>query len=161
VLYCHVGDVTNLAIAKARTCLFTRVSPVGLDDIAASLATATGLTPEHAWMWLQYVGLSRPLAEIEGDPGVLQQARGTLERGADNLLGELRLSLDFYGNQEAAIAVDRVVLCGPGSAIEGLSGQLESGLGLPISVGRPEALAGLDDASAARLVLPYGLALEE
>ena len=37
VLYCNVGDVTNLAVAKGRSCLFTRVSPVGLEDIAASL----------------------------------------------------------------------------------------------------------------------------
>ena len=161
VLYCHVGDVANLAIAKGRTCLFTRVSPVGLDDIAASLATATGLSHEHASMWLQYAGLSRPLAEIEGDPGLLEQARGALERGADSLLDELRLSLDFYGGQEAAVTVERVVLCGPGSAIAGLSERLEAGLGLPISTGTPEALAGLDGAAAARLILPYGLALEE
>ncbi len=35
ILYCNVGDVTNLAVAKGRSCLFTRVSPVGLEDIAA------------------------------------------------------------------------------------------------------------------------------
>ena len=31
VLYCNVGDVTNLAVARGRSCLFTRVSPVGLE----------------------------------------------------------------------------------------------------------------------------------
>ena len=45
VLYCSIGDVTNLAVAKGRSCLFTRVSPVGLEDIAGGLASVTGLHP--------------------------------------------------------------------------------------------------------------------
>jgi Tfp pilus assembly PilM family ATPase len=72
----------------------------------------------------------------------------------------LRLSLDFYAAQEAAVPVERVVVCGPGSVIPGLAGQMEPVLGLPISVGQPTALEGLDPATAARLTLPFGLALE-
>ena len=56
--------------------------------------------------------------------------------------------------------VDRIVLCGPGSAIPGLAARMEAGLGLPIAVARPPALAGFDDGAAARLTLSYGLALE-
>lgn len=160
VLYCNVGDVTNLAIAKGRSCLFTRVSPVGFEDIAASLVSATGLAPEHARMWLEHVGLERSQEEIDGDPDTVSKTRAALERGASALLDELRLSLDFYGAQEAAVPVDRIVLCGPGSVIAGLPGRMEPELGLPITVGRPEALAELDPASAARLTLPFGLALE-
>jgi type IV pilus assembly protein PilM len=160
VLYCNVGDVTNLAVAKGRACLFTRVSPVGLEDVAASLSSITGLTPEHARMWLAYVGLERPTAELEGDPDTLARTREALQRGASALLDELRLSLDFYGAQEAAVPVERIVLCGPGSVIPGLAAQMEPVLGLPIAVGQPEALSGLDPAAAARLTLPFGLALE-
>lgn len=160
VLYCNIGDVTNLAVARKRSCLFTRVSPAGLDNMTASLAGRTGLTDEHARMWLDYTGLSQPLEQIGGDPTIIATARETLERGTDNLLDELRLSLDFYGGQEAAIPIERVILCGPGSAISGLAERLEPGLNLPISIGRPAALANLDAASAARLTLPYGLALE-
>lgn len=161
VLYCNVSDVTNLAVAKGRSCLFTRVSPAGLDDMAASLAARADLTREHARMWLEHAGLSQPLEQLEGDPALLGSARSALERGADALLDELRLSLDFYGAQEAALPVQRVVLCGPGSAIAGLAERMEPGLGLPIAIGRPAALAGLDVASAARLTLPYGIALEQ
>ena len=32
ILYCNVGDVTNLAVAKGRSCLFTRVAPAGLEN---------------------------------------------------------------------------------------------------------------------------------
>ncbi|MBK5219626.1 MAG: type IV pilus assembly protein PilM [Thermoleophilia bacterium] len=161
VLYCNVGDVTNLAVANGRSCLFTRVSPTGLDDMAAALSSKTGLMQEHARMWLEYTGLSQPLEQIEGDPALLAEARTALENGADSLLDEIRLSLDFYGAQEAAVPAQRVVLCGPGSAIPGFAERLEPGLGLPVAIGRPEALASLDGASAARLTLPYGLALEE
>jgi type IV pilus assembly protein PilM len=158
-LYCNVGDVTNLAIAKGRSCLFTRVSPTGLDDVASNLATATGLTEEHARMWLSHVGLHGAVEEIEGDPGTISQARQALETGASSVLDEVRLSLDFYGAQEAAVPVERVVLGGPGSALPGFAEWMAPVIGLPISVGRPEALAGFDAASAARLTLPYGLAL--
>ena len=160
VLYCNVGDVTNLAVAKGRSCLFTRVSPVGLEDMAASFSSAVGLSQEHARLWLQHVGLEQPLERVEGDPAVVAKARSALDNGASALLDELRLSLDFYGAQEAAVPVERIVLCGPGSAIPGLAEQMEPVLGLPIATGRPAALSGLDVPSAARLTLPYGLALD-
>jgi type IV pilus assembly protein PilM len=160
VLYCNVGDVTNLAIARRRSCLFTRVSPTGLDDIAASLAAATGLSTEHAGMWLAHVGLAQPVEAIEGDAGVIAQARLALERGASAVLDEIQLSLDFYGGQDAAVLVERVVLSGAGGAIPGLADHMAPVLGLPVSVGTPEPLAGADAAAAARLTIPYGLALE-
>ena len=72
----------------------------------------------------------------------------------------MRLSLDYYGAQEAAVPVERIVLCGPGSAVPGLVASMEAGLGLPIVVSRPAALAGFDESVAARLTLPFGLALE-
>ncbi|HEX6667191.1 MAG TPA: type IV pilus assembly protein PilM [Solirubrobacterales bacterium] len=160
VLYCNIGDVTNLAVAKGRSCLFTRISPVGLDDMTSGLAARTQLSIEHARMWLEYTGLERPLEAIEGDPAVLAAAREALELGADSLLDELRLSLDFYGAQDAAVPVERIVLCGPGSAVDGIAARLEPSLGVPVSTGRPEALGDLDASSAARLTLPYGIALE-
>jgi type IV pilus assembly protein PilM len=160
VLYCNVGDVTNLAVAKGRSCLFTRVSASGLDDMATGFASAVGLSQEHALMWLQHVGLSLPLEQIEGDPNVVAKARTALETGASALLDELRLSLDFYGAQEAAVPVERIVICGPGGAIPGLAERMEPDLGIPIAASHPTALAGFDAATAARLTLPYGLALD-
>jgi type IV pilus assembly protein PilM len=160
VLYCSVGDITNLAVARGRSCLFTRVSHAGLEATAGSLAGSLGLSPEHAAQWLAHVGLELAPEQIEGDPQTVAQVRQTLEEGVAALLDELRLSLDYYGAQEAALPVERIVLCGPGSTIPGLAARMESGLGLPIAVSRPAALAEFDDAAAARLTLPYGLALE-
>lgn len=160
VLYCNVGDVTNLAVARGSSCLFTRVSHAGLEAASSTLAGALGLSAEHATQWISHVGLERPEAEIEGDAEIVAQVRRTLEEGVSELLDELRLSLDYYGAQEAALPVERIVLCGPGSAIPGLAARMEAGLAMPMSVARPSALAGFDEATAARLTLPYGIALE-
>jgi type IV pilus assembly protein PilM len=160
VLYCNLGDVTNLAVARGRSCLFTRVSHVGLDEISGRLGAARGLTREHAFQWLAHVGLTRPVEAIEGDPEIVAEARRALEDGVATLLDELRLSLDYYGAQEASVPVRTVALSGAGSAIPGLGQQMEERLGLSIKLVRPAALAGYEDAAAARLALSYGLALE-
>jgi len=160
VLYCNVGDVTNLAVARGRSCLFTRVSNAGLEAIAGRLAASRGLSVEHATQWLQYVGLERPADGIEGDPETVREARLALEEGVSTLFDELRLSLDYYGAQEGAVPVARVFLSGPGSAVPGLAARMEERLGTPIQTARPAALVGFDDASAARLTLSYGLGLD-
>lgn len=160
VLYCSVGDVMNLAVARGRACLFTRVSNVGLAGIVGRLATERGLSVEHATQWLTHVGLEGPLEQMEGDPETVADARRALEDGVVGLADELRLSLDYYRAQESAVPVGRVVLCGPGSAIPGLAGRMEAGLGISISTARPPALASYQEDAAARLTLPYGLALD-
>ena len=94
------------------------------------------------------------------DPDVAA-TRTVLHDGVGKLVGELRMSLDYYGAQEGVPAVDRIVLCGPGSTIPGLADQLEDALGYRVDELRPAALAGLEDHEAARLTVSYGLALEE
>lgn len=162
VLYCNIGETTNLAVAKRRSCLFTRVAPAGLGAIASNLSASTGLAPEHAIAWLNHVGLTQPPEQIEGDPQVVLATRSALEAGVADLQSELRLSLDFYAAGEGAAPIDRVVLSGPASAIPGFAVAIEAGFSsLPFEVSRPPALANLDAASAARLTLSYGLALED
>ena len=163
VLYCNIGDVTNLAVAKGRSCLFTRVSPAGLEDIAAGLAASTGLSREHARMWLGHVGLEQPAEAIEGDPGTSSPRSVTaLENGASALLDELRLSLDFYGAQEGAVPVERGRPQRPRQRHPRPAAHMEAALGLPIAVGRPSrASASSTPPAAARLTLSYGLALED
>ncbi|HXR31164.1 MAG TPA: type IV pilus assembly protein PilM [Solirubrobacterales bacterium] len=160
VLYCNLSDVMNLAVARGRACLFTRVSNEGLEGIVGRLAAERGLSPEHATQWLSHVGLEQPLETVDGDPETLADARRVLEEGVTGLVDELRLSLDYYGAQESAVPVGRIVLCGPGSAVPGMAARMEEGLGLPIAVSRPPALAEYGEDAAARLTLPYGLALE-
>jgi type IV pilus assembly protein PilM len=160
ILYCSLGDIMNLAVARGRSCLFTRTSMVGLEAIAGRLSAEAGLSPEHATQWLAYVGLGRALEGIEGDPAVVAAARRALEEGVGALFDEVRLSLDYYAAQEGAVPVGRVVLCGPGSAVPGLVEAMEAAVGIPMVAARPPAFAAYADDAAARLTLAYGLALE-
>jgi type IV pilus assembly protein PilM len=160
VLFCSIGDVTNLAIANGRSCLFTRISPAGLENIAGSLISTTHLSHEHAQMWLNHVGLALPIDQIDGDVETITRTRAALENGAATLIDELRLTIDFYSAQEGAVPIDEVVIGGPGVAIAGLVEKMSPSLRLPVRAGQPRALTGLDAASAARLTIPYGLALE-
>lgn len=159
-LYCNFGDVTNLAVARGSSCLFTRVSQFGVEGIAQRLAERRALTLDHARQWLDHVGLVAPVESIEGDPETVLGAREVLDEGAAKLVDELRLSLDYYGAQEGAVAVQVIAACGAGTTIPGLTERVERELGMAVVTPRPPALGHLDPSSAARLTLAYGLALE-
>jgi type IV pilus assembly protein PilM len=160
-LYCNLGDVTNLAVARGSSCLFTRIAAFGVEGIAQKLAERRELTLEHSRQWLTHVGLERPLESVDGDAGHVAAARECLAEGAAKLADELRLSLEYYGAQEDAVAVEDIVACGPGATIPGLVERIQRDLGHRFSIAKPSALGHLDDLSAARLTLSYGLALEQ
>jgi type IV pilus assembly protein PilM len=160
-LYCNLGDVLNLAVAQGSFCRFTRISPFGLEGMAQKLAERRQLTLEHSRQWLLHVGLTTPVEQVEGDPEIVAATRETLTEGASKLVDELRLSLEYYGTQDGSVAVENVIACGPGTIIPGLVERLQETVGYPFAIGRPAALAGLDDVTAARLTLSYGLALED
>jgi len=160
-LYCSLGDVTNVAVARGSTCLFTRVCPFGMEGMAQRLAERRQLTLEHARQWLGHVGLEAPVERLEGDPEIIARARDSLAEGASRLVDELRLTLEYYGAQEGAVPVDGVIACGPGTTIPGLVERLQHELAQRFEIGRPQALAHLDDGTAARLTVSYGLGLEE
>jgi type IV pilus assembly protein PilM len=160
-LLCNFSDTTNLAVARGSSCLFTRMSHFGMEGIIERLSEGRGLTLEHARQWLLYVGLQQPTETLEGDPDTVSAAREALVEGVSKLAGELRLSLDYYGAQEGALDVEEIVICGAGSAIEGIAEHVQANLGYAVRSARPLALAHLDPRDAARLTLPYGLGLEE
>jgi type IV pilus assembly protein PilM len=158
-LYCYLGDITNLAVARRGECLFTRVAPFGVESIAQRVAESQELTMDDARDGLLDVGLEESLDEFGDQREVAEGIRGALQEGASKLIDELRMSLDFYSAQEGASPVDRVVLCGPGSSIPGLPERIQVDLGLGIEVMTPAALQDLNDEDAARLTVSYGLAI--
>ena len=160
-LYCHLGDVTNLAVSRDGECIFTRVAPYGIEDVAERLSERDGMSMDDARDRLLEVGLEESLDLFEEDGrGSAATTREVLTEGAGKLVDELRMSLDYYGAQEGVPSIERVVLCGLGSTLPGLPERIEQGLGLGIVVESPAGLSHLDGEDAARLTVSYGLALE-
>jgi type IV pilus assembly protein PilM len=159
-LYCHLGDLTNIAVARGDGCLFTRVSPFGVETIADRLASREGISLDEARELLMEVGLEEDLDLFDGEDGSAA-AREELERGASKLSDELRMSMDYYGAQEGVTPIERVIVCGAGSSIPGLPERIRPDLGLDVSRGAPRELFHLDSEDAARLTVSYGLALGE
>ncbi len=160
-LYCHLGDITNLAVARGPHCVFSRVLGFGIEGIAQSLAANSGLRLEHARQWLVHVGVDAPLDQIEGDPQTVNFTREALAPGVATLVDELRRSLEYYATLEDSVRVDDVVVAGPGIAIPGLVDRLDRELPVPLRARVPEPLQGAAGSSAGRLTLSYGLGLEE
>jgi type IV pilus assembly protein PilM len=158
-LFAYLGDITNLAVARGGQCLFTRVAPFGIENIAQRIAEGEEMSTEDARDALLDVGLEESIEDFEDGDGSAHVVREALEEGASKLVDELRMSLDFYSAQEGAAAIEHVVLCGPGSTIPGLPERIQVGLGLGIEVMTPAALQNLDDEDAARLTVSYGLAV--
>lgn len=158
VLYVNLAGLTNVAVANATGCLFTRAATGGLDAVLQSLSERRGLTIEHARGWLQYVGLVTPVEEIEGDPDLVAAVRQTLDDGVHTIADTVRNSLNFYRMQESAETVDRAVLTGPAVAIPGFAARLSEQLQIPVE---GTVVAGQsDDADLGRLTVAAGLALD-
>jgi Tfp pilus assembly PilM family ATPase len=116
-VFCHLGGVSNLAIALGSSCFFTRALATHFDD----------------------------------------------DMAGSRLADEIRMSIDYYMAQPAALAVSDVVISGEGARDAELVGDLGAQLGIPIAESRP--LGALDAAVVAdgddpyRYTVAAGLAL--
>lgn len=162
-LYLSVGGLANLAVVVDGVCLFTRVTGAGLEGMAMELAERRQLTLEHARMWLRHVGFESNLADIDGDPDIIADARTVLTDGTRRLASEVRASLEFHQTQAVSGAdVDRAVLTGAAVAVPGFAEALAAELGMPVET--RSVTAGKDVASLgdlAGMTVAAGLAVSE
>jgi len=158
VLYVNVAGLTNVAVANAKGCLFTRAAGGGVDAVVTALAERRGLTLEHSRQWLSHVGIVAPLAEVDGDPELVAAARAALEDGVHEVADAVRNSLNFYRAQSSAEPVERGVLTGPAVALPGLPEKLEELLGVPFEAAVVPSQA--PDADVGRLTVAAGLAVD-
>jgi type IV pilus assembly protein PilM len=158
VLYVNVAGLTNVAVANAGGCLFTRASSGGVGSIAQTLADRRGLTLEHARQWMGHVGVVAPLDGIEGDADLVSATRAALEDGVRELADGIRTSLNFYRTQDAAETVELGVVTGPAISIPGFVEKLGDALRLPLEA-RVVDNTGTDGAD--RLTVAAGLAVAE
>jgi len=159
VLYVNLAGLTNVAVANDSGCLFTRAAAGGLDAIAQTLTERRGLTIEHARGWMSHVGLTTPLAEVEGDEALVAGVRQALEEGVHQVADTVRNSLNFYRMQDSAETVERAVLTGPAVAIPGFAEELATQLNMPVEAA--VVASDLEGADCGRLTVAAGLAVHD
>jgi type IV pilus assembly protein PilM len=157
-LFINVAGLTNVAVANAGGCLFTRAAVGGLDTMVHTLAERRGLTVEHATQWLSHVGLVAPVEGLEGDPELLTATRAVLEEGVHQLADTVRNSLNFYRMQEHSDHVERGVVTGPALAIPGLVERLSEQLRLPLEA---RVVGAADDIDGNLVTVAAGLAVAD
>jgi type IV pilus assembly protein PilM len=158
VLYANVAGLTNVAVANANGCLFTRAAAGGLDAMVHTLSERRGLTVEHSRQWMQHVGLLAPVDDLDGENDLIVATRGVLEDGVHQLADTIRNSLNFYRMQESSENVEQGILTGPAVAIPGFAERLSEQLKLPVA---PAVVASNDeDADLGRLTVAAGLAVD-
>ncbi len=163
VAYINIGSLTNLAVASGTHCLFTRVIPFGVESMVNDLMARRTLTTEHARGWLRHVGLSQPVSEIEGEPGLVRATREVLEDGAARMATEIRATLDFYAAQASGAPTERAIITGTGASLEGAAERVAAELGMPVEVRtvREHQAGAFNGVDAARFTVAAGLTTTE
>jgi hypothetical protein len=88
-LYCNLGDVTNLAVAQGPNCLFTRISPFGVEGIAQALTHLAPLLVAHQAMTPPESRLASPMPMPPRSPNIPAMRCGKWPCPLPVLLGKL------------------------------------------------------------------------
>jgi type IV pilus assembly protein PilM len=122
--------VTNIIVHSAGVPRFVRILLMGGQDVTDAVAERLGVPTEHA------EGLKQQFAHAShGDE--LATVTTTVATIAQDFVDEIRGSLDYYGASNPGAPVERIVLSGGGSRLDGLVDRLTSSTRLPVVVGDP------------------------
>ena len=92
-------------------------------------------------------------------PGSLT-ARDVLQEGLQEIIRELRRSLEFFSSQDN-LEVERLLLSGGTAKLEGLPAFMETCLEIPVQVGIPEVVLPEGQTFDPAFAVAIGLALRE
>ena len=151
------AEITNINIYVGGTSRFSRDIGIAGDTITTAVQTKANVP----WAKAEEtkIALGAPMAqkqqEEEGDSSLIDTIRGTVEKltGEDlgddspeglagkairqslnNLIGEVRRSIQFFENQAAGTPVQRVMLGGGGSRMARIKDYFSTELNLPVEI---------------------------
>ena len=152
LLYAHVGDVTTVAIARGELCEMTRVSPLGLDQMARRLAEREAITVSEARQRLRSF-----------DPaGKDELALEILDSALTGLADDLTKTLEFHASENPGSPISAAVVTGDASLIPNFPEVLGQHMRLAVRRGAPaSANDELGTVQLERVALAAGLAVEE
>jgi type IV pilus assembly protein PilM len=167
VALCDIGPTsTNVVIARNGICELNRIVSFGARVFSQTLTEQFGWSIEDADRVRMEAGVTAPGGvEAAGDP--YADSRRVMQFVADQFVGELRTSFDYYAHStNGANRVERVVLAGEGALLRGIESQFAAELGVPVVI--LDASSRLDAGSVtelgpnhAHLGTALGLAMED
>jgi type IV pilus assembly protein PilM len=122
--------VTNVVVHSAGAPRFVRILLMGGQDVTDAVAERVGVTLDQA------EGLKQQAA-YAADAEQLAAVAQTVATVCQDFVDEIRGSLDYYGASHPGAPVERIVLSGGGSRLEGLTERLTAATRLPVLGGDP------------------------
>src|SRR3954451_11973003 len=136
--------VTNIVVHSAGAPRFVRILLVGGQDVTEAVSEQLGVPLAQAEVLKQQVGRAGM------DEGLADVARA-VSATAQDFVTEVRGSLDYYAASNPGPPVERLVVTGGGSRLEGILDRLAAATRLPVVAGDPMGSlrvgkTGLEDA---------------
>lgn len=154
--------VTNVVVHSSGAPRFVRILLMGGQDITDAVAQETGADPMEAEALKQQYSV---LGAVRGELDAVQRAVVTT---TSDFVDEVRGSLDYFAASNPRIRVQRILVSGGGSRLEGLLERLADATRMPVVTGDPLASlrmgrTGLDQQQLEFVrplaTVPVGLAL--
>jgi type IV pilus assembly protein PilM len=134
--------ITNIVVHEAGVPLFVRILPMGGQDVTDAVAIALGVpTPQAEAMKQQIAMIEGPGEGAKGNV-LLKQ---TINRTAQDFVDEVSGSLDYFAAANPSIRLQRILVTGGGSRLDGLVERLGAEVRLPVVVGDPMANLRIGD----------------
>ena len=152
------ASAVNVNILRGSQSVFTRDISMGGNDYTEALEKELGLPPEVA---------EQLKKGIPVDGATVDDARPVLQAVTENILLEVQKTFDFFRGTATSDKLDRIVLSGGASRVEGFAEALQERFGTPVETFDPfravtwdaKKLGGDASAQAATAAVAVGLAL--
>jgi type IV pilus assembly protein PilM len=157
--------VTNIVIHSGGVPRFVRILLVGGQDVTDAVSEQLGVPLAQAEVMKQSVGRG---GADSGFDAALGDVMRTVAATSQDFVTEIRGSLDYYAASNPGAPVERLVVTGGGSRLDGILDRLAAATRLPVRAGDPMAhlrigRTGLDEAQLSFVkslaAVPVGLAL--
>lgn len=153
--------VTNVVVHSTGAPRFVRILLMGGQDVTDAVSERLGIATGEA------EALKQQVAQAASDSDLAEVSR-VVSTTAQDFVDEIRSSLDYYAASNPGIPVQRIVISGGGSRLDGLRDRLSAATRLDVTAGDPLASmrigrTGLDTDQLEFVkplaVVPVGLAL--
>jgi type IV pilus assembly protein PilM len=131
--YVNVGaSITNIVVHHGGVPRFVRILVMGGNDVTDAVAERLGVPGDQAELIKAQIGM-----QSGADSG--HPAGRVIEQSGSQWVEEVRGSLDYYAAQPGAARLNRIVLTGGGSQLQGLAERLANATRLEVVPAAPYA----------------------